>query len=608
MIGTTDDSPQRFPGLRGVLAKAAAPMAAALATLCLLLGPGCSGGGGGGAPQSGPVLFAAAYTGSNPSPQSGDTVLLFFSTDVQLAGGAVLSDADFTLSGSDSFGTISSVSNNGSRSIAIVVGSGVSLTPGSTTIALSMDNDVIQDTSGRAAEMSDAVTLGTSDGSNPTLSNITIAEIDGELNGTGAAGGILQVPQNGWSIDLTFSDNGTIAAASTFIAASMPVSTPSGSQGAGTNLTPFLTLGATTATTASFTVPSTVSFPAGDFTLTCIVVDTSGLASSPLTFTARARQFPEGLRPFETNVNASQVWYLDFARDVESFNVVTSPTHEVQVVEGANSVADFVDILRVIGLATASPVAQNSCTGDVNDKTQDRFKTELLAALTVLFPGANVTFTTTQPAGTFTASSVGYSSFPYSQISIAGSATSPGTLGIAIFDPSNTTQDDNTQVDFGGTRLGVFLHTIADAGLQGPGASLFRQTFDDLAPSRGGTPIGADANDCQRIDDALNDGRATTIDNAIADFARFTAIVIAHECGHSMGLVENGAMPIGLYGNDTTNFGGSSDGHIRNTSLFPTGATNVMSPTLTYSATIDPASMFNTLNLAYLREQIFYGN
>ena len=75
-----------------------------------------------------------------------------------------------------------------------------------------------------------------------------------------------------------------------------------------------------------------------------------------------------------------------------------------------------------------------------------------------------------------------------------------------------------------------------------------------------------------------------------------------------MGLVQDNAMPTGLYGNDTTNFPGSSEGHIRNSSLFPSGSTNVMSPSLSYSSTLNTNTAFNSLNLAYLREQVFYGN
>jgi hypothetical protein len=67
-------------------------------------------------------------------------------------------------------------------------------------------------------------------------------------------------------------------------------------------------------------------------------------------------------------------------------------------------------------------------------------------------------------------------------------------------------------------------------------------------------------------------------------------------------------MPLGLYGNDTTNFPGSSDGHIRNTALFPAGSTNIMSPSLGYSTALGASTGFNTLNLAYLREQATYGN
>ena len=84
--------------------------------------------------------------------------------------------------------------------------------------------------------------------------------------------------------------------------------------------------------------------------------------------------------------------------------------------------------------------------------------------------------------------------------------------------------------------------------------------------------------------------------------------MLAHEAGHSMGLVANGAMPNGLFGNDDTNFPGSTDGHIRNTALFPGGSINVMSPVLTWSLAINSNTAFNSLNRAYLREQVSYGN
>ena len=64
----------------------------------------------------------------------------------------------------------------------------------------------------------------------------------------------------------------------------------------------------------------------------------------------------------------------------------------------------------------------------------------------------------------------------------------------------------------------------------------------------------------------------------------------------------------GWHGDDNVNFPGSANGHIRNANLFPAGATNVMSPGLSYTTATSFETAFNTLNMAYLREQVFYGN
>jgi len=193
---------------------------------------------------------------------------------------------------------------------------------------------------------------------------------------------------------------------------------------------------------------------------------------------------------------------------------------------------------------------------------------------------------------------------------IAGSfdtAGASGVLGLALFDANNANQENDCLTDFGGSRLGVFLHTIVSSGFLESPASTFRVTYDPLTPSRGGTPIGADAMDGQRLTDVLNDARATQIDLAIQRMARFAGVVAAHEMGHSMGLVQVNAMPTGLYGNDSVNFPGSNDGHIViPTSIFTGGAINVMTPALSFGGTLVPATRFNTLNLAYLREQVLY--
>ena len=597
MIGTNTPSPQRF-----------------LAATFLALLAACSSGSGGGPSNATPVLVTASFVGSGSSPVAGDTLVLGFSTTVALVSGALLTDEDFTLSGGATLGNVTAAPVAlSSTTVSITLGAGVSFTPGTTTIVLSDDNDAAGGTTTAPTGGGTAITIGTSDGSAPTISNVTIANIDDELNGTGAAGGTLQVPTNGWTIDLTYADNSAIATSQTVITANVTVSTASGSQPAGTNLLPFLTEISASNTAASYQVPTAVGFPATAVTIMCMVVDVSGLSSTPTTFSFTVRAFNDNTQPFETTVNASQVWFLDFSRDEESYSTSTPGGQaQVDVTAGANAVPDFEDLLEIVGLTSSTPIANVQGGNDSNEVVIDRLKTELLANLNAYYSGAPVTFTLTQPAGSFNGnSSVTYASLGYSQISISGSSTTSGVLGLAIFDPSNTTQNDNTQLNFpttgGAERLGVFLHTIVDSGVGQMNSTLFRTTYDTFTPVNGGTPIGNVSQDGDRLLGTVGDARETAIDTAIALLARFLATVTAHECGHSVGLVVDGAMPDGLYGNNAS-FPGSASGHIRNTSLFPSGSTNLMSPSLNFTLATDSASAFNTLNMAYLREQVFYGN
>lgn len=579
--------------------------------ILLLTLAACSGGGGGGSSGTAPVIVSAAFVGAGPAPAAGDQLRLFCSEDVSLIAGRLLTDADVTLSGGGSLGAVTAAPTLvNSRIVQVTLASGVSFTPDTTTIAFQVGNDVVASGLGTLAQGGSAVVIGSGDGAAPSITAFTVDGIDVALNGTGPAGGTLQTPPHSFTVDLTYSDNVGVDTAATQILANVAVATSSGSQPAGTNLRPFMTTVSATGSAASYRAPTTMTFPTGAVTLTAYAVDLTGLSSAAATFAFTVTPYSDALQPFETTVNSAQVWYIDFARDVESFTVSGSGTgSSVAVVAGASGRSDFEEILLVLGLLSASPIANVQGNSSSNDLVLEQYRAALLTELGTFYDGANVQFTYTQPGGSFGSNtSVAYNSLGFSRISVAGAPTNTGVLGVAIYDPNNATQNDDTVTNFQGVRLGIFLHTIVADGIAQNSSNLFRQTFDPFTPSNAGTPIGGDGQDGLRLLGSVSDARASQITAAIEGFARFTAVVLGHECGHSMGLVKNGAMPTGLYGNDPTNFAGSTDGHIRNTAQFPTGAINVMSPALNYPLTQHAATNFNTLNKAYLREQALHND
>jgi hypothetical protein len=207
----------------------------------------------------------------------------------------------------------------------------------------------------------------------------------------------------------------------------------------------------------------------------------------------------------------------------------------------------------------------------------------------------------------------------FSQICIAGAedpAGDTGILGLAIFDPHNDTQNNDCLVTFQGSqRLGVFIHTLVNDGIKSSLGTLFRFTYDQFTPARGGTAVGDDKpNDASRLLNPMFDARAGNIDTAITRMAQIIAVVTAHEIGHSVGLVADGPMPNGLYGNDNVNFPlpvgidpSAASGHIHiGTPQFPFGSTNVMSPGIAFTAAQHSSTGFNSLNLAYLLETVIH--
>ncbi len=589
-----------------------------MGVVCLIFA--CSGGGGGSSsrrsagPDVAPLLVSVTFIGASATPQSGDKLLLLMSEDV-LVVGTPLTNTDVVLS-SGSLGNVTlSPSLANPRTVELTLGPGVAFTPDTTTMALSNDCDAIQDTSGNLAQAGSAVVIRHGDGDNPTISNLTLSGVHALLNGTGPAGGTLQVPVNGFTIDLTHADATTAVDPSrTIVVADIDVDVDGATRQAGLNLTDALTISGD-ATTSSLLVPAAVVFSPGAVELTVYVVDVSGMISTPQTFDLLSRLPNDTVRPFETTVNPSQVWYLDLSRDIEWYSVdIVHPSLPVSVNPGANGRPDVEDLFLALGLLSSTPIPNVQGSLDSNEVVLNRFMSELLQELSNLHPGVNITFVDV-PSVVFPpgVDSLPYNTFELSQICIAGSESdtgTTGTLGVALFDPNNVYQDNNCLTDYGGLqRLGVFLHTVINEGFLSSAISTFRTTYDPFTSARGGNAIGNMVNDGLRLTGQLSDSRTTEIDLAIQRMVRFTAVITAHECGHSVGLVANGPMPQGLYGNDPVNFpvfpSSAADGHIKMpTSVFPGSAENIMSPVFDFDTTLSPLTRFNSLSLAYLREQV----
>ncbi|MCB9868865.1 MAG: hypothetical protein H6837_03355 [Planctomycetes bacterium] len=571
----------------------------------------CGGGGGGGgptpppAPDPAPVLIGATFVGAGTTPVAGDTLLLLFSEDVTLTGQG-LSDADVDLVGG-SLGTLTSPPTLANpRTVQVVLGTGVAFTPGTSAIDVRQGTTALIDRTGHNPLPGTPATITKGDGDAPTIASLTLSEVDSLLNGTGPAGGTIQVPSNGFTIDLTHGDASSgVDAARTIVTASVAVQVAGEGRQAGLDLSDVL-VRTSTAGSSSFSVPSTVSFPQGLFELTVYVRDASGMISNAATFSALSRPATDQLRPFEPTVNPTQVWFIDTSRDIESYTVnVLNFITPAQITNGSNGQGDVWDLLQCLGLLTPGADA-------TNNTVKSRFQSLVVSELNALFGGANISFTFTSPGAWPGGSSINYASHSFSRIALAGAAHSSGTtgtLGVAIFDPQNRHQEDDTLVNYQGDRLGVFLHTIVNDGLIAHPTTLFRVTYDPFTAARFGLPIGSDGNDAARLAGSLTDGRTTDIDNAILRMARFAAVVLAHEIGHSVGLVANGAMPVGLYGNDATHFpvypAAAADGHIKMpASLFSGSSENIMSPAFDFDSALAPQTKFNSLNLAYLRERV----
>lgn len=339
--------------------------------------------------------------------------------------------------------------------------------------------------------------------------------------------------------------------------------------------------------TVRWAVPYADRFAPGEYTVRARVRDLSGnsATSDPLTFRVVAPD--HDALPFE---RSHVVWVrLDLDRD-------------------GNGRADFEDDLLALGLVAAGdPSGTNARMlalmrdGVLAEANRLLHRTAQGAPL----GGESVSLRLThrRPYG-----------IPHAQIAFGGADpegtrgrrygdASTGILGRAYFDYRNSSITDLNLASRPG--LGVFpfelflnqaeLHRAVYPSF----ITTFARRFLNVCPQMGGTAAGADPNDRMVLAPGFDYATASpaqrarylAVMSAADDWAVATAIVLAHEIGHTVGLVAEGPNPRGLHG----------DRSLHNEFA---GATDVMAAAVGYDALVTLAYAFRDLDLAYLRQRV----
>ncbi|HKB15398.1 MAG TPA: Ig-like domain-containing protein [Planctomycetota bacterium] len=413
-------------------------------------------------------------------------------------------------------------------------------------------------------------TVGTTPDFTPPAVTLTVNGIPPSMNSG------LHLPRSGFALDATFSDDRGIDPGSLFLAAAGPLGPEElPAIAAGEDLFPEASVGGSG---ASLPVPVRLAFPIGDSAASARIEDLAGNASADASLAFAVVAFPDALRPFEE----VQRVHVDFGID-------RGPA------SGGNGIPDFEDDLLAHGLLAA---------GDpegTNVGMRVRCRDAILAVGSGLLAGVRVELHAAPPAAPFTRIALG--GIDPADLGRALGDPTTGIVGRAWFDSHNSDPaDDDTQLD---PPLGVFpgemFIALGNAYLgSGPGSgSLFGQTFAPLAPAFGGTPAGAHPLDSTVLGPGFDPSTASpaemdrflAIGLAVERFSRSTGVVLAHELGHSFGLVETGLPPEGLHGTASKhNLNGA--------------ALDVMLSSFSWNSLALLPVRFRPINRAYLREAV----
>jgi hypothetical protein len=473
----------------------------------------------------------------------------------------------------------------------------------------------------------------------------------GTPSGSGAATAFdAYLPRSGFTIDVSFADTGGSGVdPSTF---SCTCTSAMGSVGAGQELASLFTvnpLGATWTVDSSHALAaaSNVSFSvnvadyAGNAAATqSLVVDVADITK---TINDNAGTPGTDRDPF----NSRQSWLLRFDQDIwtitESAGGSGSHTKPLTITTSlaSDGIKDFRQDLGLVGLngtevGAAATVTNGADTG-TNAIVQTMVKNAVRGYLNTRYgiaydgthgaDGANIEFLlqgeTKSGGGTVT--NVGWTSGSgFSMMTFTGDEranANGGVVGRANYDRRNTQQDDDSNTgDNTGANVGTFATHMIRVRINDPDSTSFPATFDPLISlnSRGGTPVGSDANDSTVLGGgfvyasgtAAQKARYDVIMKAVSRYGLYLSGVGAHEIGHSTGLVADGGPPTGIFGNahPSSPFVVSPGTYTTSTHLDVAGP-NIMEAASSFDEAIGTGSDFMTfepLSLSYLLRRAIY--
>ena len=396
----------------------------------------------------------------------------------------------------------------------------------------------------------------------------------------------LSVPPHGFTFDINAYDAGgpTVDLASLDLRLSGPGSVPSPDE-------LFAGVQVWSNGKASVSVLQSNALAPGDYSLTVRLADTSGNQATPRSLAFTVSPWSNESRPFE---RTQIVWArFDIDRDGGGGK--------------GNGVADFEEDMLNHGLiAAGDPLGTNArMIALVRDGaigvTNKIF--ERLANGARKSGSVNLRLVTRRPC-----------SAPHMLMAIGGTDPngkekrkygdkSTGVLGRALFDYRNSVPNENNTGTSPG--LGVFVGELflyqsrLYLDLYPHHITTFGRTYRTLSPHMGGTPAGKHTLDSKVLAKGFDYAKASpnerarydTIMDAADDLAASIGVVLAHEIGHSIGLVAEGEPSGGLHGDSSL--------HNRTASL-----TDVMGAVIGYESLVSMQFAFRPLNLAYLRERI----